>query len=183
MLLKLTHFNCLIDFYLGIRLKSGQRYRRPSCMHLPYSFLYIKPHINLLILGQFNNRYSNNFVFLGACLKLDRSNEFLFAAEYLHRLIHWLNIKRGYFSKGLLFIVDLKPEISFAGLAVLDIFIGAIAFPRVFVIINSFTIEWDEANTLSQELIMEYRCIFIDIDKMRGKSGGLSYDHPPECIS
>lgn len=154
-------FDLLINFYFWIWLESCQWDWRPFCMHLPSSFLNIESDINLLVSVQFHNRNTHIFAVVAFRVKFnwqDRLFSILGVALINH--INWFNVKGSNFSNILiciftkLFVINLKPELKFTGLAIVNILCWTITLPRILIWIHLLAVERNKANPLGQEFIM-----------------------------
>lgn len=169
----------MIHFNIWDWLECSQLNWWPFGMHLPCTFLNLKPDINLLPSIELYNRNSNLFIFIKSRFKFDRENcIFLWLIHHINRF----DIKRCDFLPcfsifiyiTIIFVIDLEPELKFTCLTIINTFLSAVAFPRKFILINILATKRDQANPLCEELIMKDRCIIIYTNEMRRHSGYLS---------
>lgn len=158
-------------------------------MHFPYTLLHIKPYINLLIPVQLDDRNANVLAPINFGGKL-YGQDWLPAEVTLALVDHVdrLDVKRSDLPDrlepvlGYVLVMHLEPELQFADLAVVDVFGRAIAFPRVLVVVYILAYEGDQANPLSQELIVQHRSVLVDANQVGGHRGDLGYQGPAQGI-
>lgn len=166
----------MIHFNIGIGLESSKLNWRPFGVHLSSTLLDLKPDVYLLASVKFDDRNSNLFIFIKCRFKFDRHYSiFLWLIHHIYRLyIKWGNFFPS-FSKFIyiivIFVVNLEPKLKFTCLTVINTFLSAIAFPRKFILINILATKRDKTNSLSEELIMQDRCIIIYTNEMRRHRG------------
>ena len=168
-----TDFDRVVDLDLGFGVVGSQRTRCPFGVHLTNALLHIELYVDLLVWGQLDDRNSEFFALANVGKIRDRLYGPLLLLFIIHAAEHWLNIKRSHLTYFLIRILHTEYKILFAPATILNFLNWALALPGVVELVGLVTDEWDEANSLTEPLVVEYRGVFDDADEMGGQCGYL----------
>lgn len=143
-------------------------------MHFSCPLLNIEPKVNLLPSVQLHNWNSDLLVLVFLGKKFHGQNLLFIEVSLLIAHINWLDVQRSHLPNwfhGILrdiLVMHLKSKLKLTNLAIVKVLGRTITLPRILVLIHLFTAERNQTYSLSQEFIMEDRCIFNHWNQMRG---------------
>ncbi len=161
---------------------SCQRARCPLGVHLADALLHIELYVNLLVWCQFYNRYSQLLALANVGKIRDRYYSPLLLLFVIHAAEHWLNVKRSNLTDFLIGILHTEDKILFAPATIFNLFYWALTLPRVFEVVGLVTDEGNQANSLTEPLVVKDRGVFNDTNEMWGQCGYLRDEDSAQSV-
>ena len=172
----------VVNFDFGVWLEGRQRHGRPFGVHFADSLLDVELEVDLLVLVQLDDGNAEFLALVETGGELDWQYRLLLADFHLHGFEDGSDVERSDFPGFVALVVDLEGEVVFADLAVVDVFLGAVAVPGVLEVVDSLAVEGDESDSLGEELIMEDGGVFDDADEVGGEGGDFGEEDPAEGV-
>jgi hypothetical protein len=99
-----------------------QRARCPLGVHLADALLHVELYVNLLVWGQFYNRYSQLFALADVGKIRDRYDGPFLLLFIIHAAEHWLNVKRSNLTDFLVSVFHTEDKILFTPATIFNLF-------------------------------------------------------------